>query len=65
MSYLTRAGPGKEKLTLYYQAEEFGKGQKERGDANPYVPPAFQNPSSWNPSWLSDAHVTKEDPDSE
>ena len=37
MSYLTRGSPGKEKLTLYHQAEEFGKGQKERGEISVYV----------------------------
>ena len=52
-------------LISYHQPKEFGKGQKERGDANPHVLPAFQNSSSWNPSWLSDAHVTREDPESE
>ena len=49
----------------HHQQEEYGKGQKERGDASPYVLPTSQNPSRWNPSWLSDAHGTKEDPESE
>ena len=31
-------------LTSYHQPEEFGKGQKEREDASPYVLPTSQNP---------------------
>ena len=42
----------------------FRKGQKERGDANPYVLPTSQNPSCWNPSWLSDMRATRKDPES-
>ena len=41
-------------LTNYYQLEEFGKGQKERGDA---VLPASQNYSYWNLSWLADVKI--------
>ena len=39
MSYLTRGVSGKEELTLYHQAEEFRKGQKERGEVSVYVLP--------------------------
>ena len=39
MSYLTRGNPGKKKLTLYHQEEEFGKGQKERGEISVFVLP--------------------------
>ena len=42
-------------LTSYHQPEEFRKGQKERWDASPYVLWISQNPSCWNPSWLSNA----------
>ena len=52
-------------LTSYHQPEEFRKGQKERGDASSYVLPTSQNPSRWNLSWLSDAHATRKDPESE
>ena len=41
-------------LTSYHEQEEFRKGQKDRGDASSYVLPTSQNPSHWNPSWLSD-----------
>ena len=54
-----------EVLVSNTEPEEFGKGQKERGDASPYVLPTSQNPSRWNPSWLSDAHATRKDPESE
>ena len=40
MSYLTTGIPGKKaELTSNHQPEEFGKGQKERGEASPYVLP--------------------------
>ena len=52
-------------LTSYHQPEEFGKGQKEREDASPYVLPTSQNPFCWNPSWLSNVHATRKDPESE
>ncbi|XP_054935073.1 uncharacterized protein [Physeter macrocephalus] len=52
-------------LTNYHQPEEFGEGQKERGDSNPYVLPTSQNPSHWNPSWLNNAHATRKHPESE
>ena len=42
MSYLTTGGPAvlvrNMKLTSYHQPEEFGQGQKERGDSSPNVP---------------------------
>ena len=56
MSYHTTGGPGKEYGMNNYQPEEFGKCQKEKGDASPYVLPSFQHPSHWNPSQLNDAH---------
>ena len=52
-------------LTSYHQPEEFGKGQKVRGDSSPYVLPTSQSPSSWNPSWLSDVRAPRKDPESE
>ena len=52
-------------LTSYHQLEEFRKGQKEIGDSSPYVLPTSQNPSHWNPSWLSDVCTTRRDPESE
>ena len=52
-------------LTSHQQLEEFGKGQKEREDASPHVLPTSQNPPRWNPSWLSDVHDTRKDPESE
>ena len=52
-------------LTSYHQPEEFRKGQKERGDTSPYVLPTSQNPPRWNPSWLSDVHTTRKDPESQ
>ena len=66
MSYLTTGAPGKEGGTdKLPPMEEFGKDQKERGDFSPYVLPASQNPSRWNPSWQSDAGTTRKDPESE
>ena len=47
------------------ELEEFGENQKERGDASLYIPPTFQNPPRWNPSWPSNAHATRKDPESE
>ena len=35
-------------LTSYYQWEESGKDQKERGDTSPCVLQNSQNPSCWN-----------------
>ena len=52
-------------LTSHHQPEEFGKGQKERGDTSPYVLPTSQNPPRWNPSWLSNACTTRKDPESD
>ena len=41
-------------LTHYDQVEEFGKGQKERGDASPTnLPELFY----WNLSWLADVQI--------
>ena len=54
-----------EELTSYHQPEEFRKDQKARGASSPCVLPTSQNPSGWNPSWLSDASTTRKDPDSE
>ena len=55
MSYFTtEALVRTTELTSHHQPEEFGKGQKERGDANPYILPTSQNISPWNPSWLID-----------
>ena len=51
--------------TSYHQLEEVRKGQKEGGDTSPCVLPTSQNPSHWNPSWLSDACATRKDPESE
>ena len=52
-------------LTRYHQPEEFGKSQKERGNTSSYVLLTSQNPSCWNPSWLSNADVTSKDLESE
>ena len=41
----------KERRTNYYQSEEFGRGQKERGDSSPDA-----QTSHWSPPWLSEAH---------
>ena len=66
MSYLKQEVLGRNaELTSYYQLEEFRKDQMEKGDASPYVQPTSQNPSRWNPSWLSDACVTRKDLESE
>ena len=54
-----------EELVSYHQLEEFEKDQKERGDSRPYILPASQNPSCWNPSWLSNACTNRKDPESE
>ena len=51
--------------TSYHQLEGFEKGQKERGDASPYILPISQNPSYWNPSWLSNMHTIRKNPESE
>ena len=48
----------------YHQLEEFGKAQKKIGDTSPYVLPTSQNPQC-NPSWLSDACITRKDPEPE
>ena len=52
-------------LISYHQPEEFGKGQKERRDASPYVLKTSQTAPHWHPSWLNDAHATRKDPESE
>ena len=52
-------------LRSYHQPEEFRKGQKEREGSSPYVLPMSQNPLRWNPSWLSEAQLTRKDPESE
>lgn len=49
----------------YYQPEEFGQGQKERGDSSPNVLLTSQNPSCWNSSWLNSTHSVRKDPESE
>ena len=49
----------------YHQLEDFGKGQKERGDTSPCILPTSQNPSCWNPSRLSNVYTTRKDPESE
>ena len=51
--------------TSYHQLEGFEKDQKERGDASPYILPTSQNPSYWNPSWLTNMHTTRKNPESE
>ena len=51
-------------LTSHHYLEEFGKGQKERGNSLDALP-ISQNPSSWNPSWLSNACTTMKDAESE
>ena len=60
--YLTTGRPGKEcrtnKLLLSFP---FGKSQKERGDASPYILLTSQNPPCWNPPWLSDVCATRKD----
>ena len=52
-------------LTSHHQPEEFGKGQKETGEASPYVLPTSQNPPHWNPSWLNDVSTPRNDPELE
>ena len=51
-------------LMSYHQLEEFGEAQKKIGDTSPYVLPTSQNPH-WNPPWLSDACITRKDPEPE
>ena len=65
MSYLTTGGPGKECRTNKLLPTGRIQERSKRGDASPYVPPTSQNSSHWNPSWLSDAHATRKDPESE
>ena len=66
MSYLKQEVlGGNMELTSYHQPEEFRKGQKEREDTSPQVPPTSQKASHWNPSWLSNAHATRKVPESE
>ena len=48
-------------LISCHQLEEFRKGQKE----TPCILPTFQNPSHWNPSWLSNVRTPRKDPESE
>ena len=48
------------KQTSHLQTKELAKGQKETP-----VHVSSQNPSSWNPPWLSDALATKQHPESE
>ena len=55
----------KMELRSYHQTEEFGKGQRERRDASPYVLKTPQIPPHWNPSWLNDVPDTRKDPESE
>ena len=54
-----------DELTSYHKPEEFRKSQKENGNPSPYFLPISQNPSHWNPSWLSNACATRKDPESE
>ena len=57
-------GPGKEHGTN--KPPPTGRiRERSKGDASPYVLPTSQNPSRWNPSWLSDACTTRKDPESE
>ena len=66
MSYLKQGFLVRDaELTGYHQPEEFKKGQKERADSSPHILPTSQNPSCWNPSWLSDVCTTRKDPESE
>lgn len=65
VSYLTRRDPGKDCGTNKLSQLEFKKTQKEQGDSRAYVLPTSQNPSFWNPSWLSEAFATRKDPESE
>ena len=50
--------------TSYYQPEESGKCQKERGDSSPCVLSTSQN-SFWNLPWLSEWCTTRKHPESE
>ena len=66
MSYLTTGSPGKEGRTN--KLPPIGRIQersKEREDTSPYVLPTSQNPSHWNPFWLSNVCATKKETESE
>ena len=64
MSYFTTGGPGKEYGTNKPPPTWRIQG-RSKGDTGPYVLPTSQNPSRWNPSWLSDECATRKDPESE
>ena len=61
MSYLRTGGPDKEhgtnKLSPTGRIWEWSKGREPTP-----VHMFSQNPSHWNPSWLSDVHATRKDP---
>ena len=63
---LKTIGPGKEcRTNKQAPTKEFRKGQKERGNASPYILLNSQDPSHWNLFLLSNAHATRKDPESE
>ena len=64
MSYFTTGGPGKEHGTNKPPPTRRIQ-ERSGGDASLYVLRIFQNPSRWNPPWLSDACATRKDPESE
>ena len=61
MNHFRTGSPGKEHRTSQHQQEAFQKGIKEM----PHVLPISQNPPCWSPSWLSNAHDTRKNPESE
>ena len=66
MSSLTTGGAGKEQgINKLPPTGRIWESAKERGNASPYVLPTSQNPTHWNPSWLSDVQATKKNLESE
>ena len=63
MSSFMTGGPGKEHGTKKPPPTRRIR-ERSKGNTSLYVLPTSQNPR-WNPSWLSDAHATRKDPESE
>ena len=52
-------------LPISRHQPEFQMDHKEGWYPSLYVPPTFQKPSGWNPSWLIDVLATRKDPKSD
>lgn len=60
MSYFTTGGPVRN-MELKKPPPTGRTWKRSKGDASPYVLPTFQNLPCWNPLWLRDAQVIRND----